>query len=138
LLPADLDGPNPPPGTVFGSGGATNVPPEILMGVDPPGVTGPDAVIHMYQMHPDFATPGNSTFTGPADFPIADYNPVPFFDTVPQPDPGAGIEALGWILYRLPYRNYGTHESLGLYHDAKDETGRVVPRWYEVRDPYGV
>ena len=60
----------------------------------PPGVAGPQAVIHMYKMHPDFETPANSTFTGPVDFPIADYNAVPFFDPVPQPDPGAGIEAL--------------------------------------------
>ncbi len=91
----------------------------------------------MYKMHPDFETPANSTFTGPVDFPIAPYNAVPFFDPVPQPDPGAGIESLGWILYRLPYRNFGTHESIVLYHDAKDEAGRVLPRWYEFRDPYG-
>ena len=25
-----------------------------------------------------------------------------------------------------------------LYHDAKDEAGRILPRWYEFRDPYGV
>jgi len=138
LLPADLDGPNPPPGTVLGeNNAATNVPPEILMGVDPPGVSGPNAVVHMYQMHPDFLTPANTTFTGPVDFPIADYNPVAFFDAVPQPPPGAAIEALGWILYRLPYRNYGTYEAIGLYHDAKDESDRIVPRWYEMRDPYG-
>ena len=138
LLPADLDGPNPPPGTVFNADGTAAASPEqILLGVDPPGVAGPEAVIHMYKMHPDFETPANSTFTGPVDFPIAPYNPVPFFDPVPQPDPGAGIESLGWILYRLPYRNFGTHESIALYHDAKDESGRVLPRWYEFRDPYG-
>ena len=138
LLPADLDGPNPPPGTILNPDGTASAAPEqILLGVDPQGVAGPEAVIHMYKMHPDFATPANSTFTGPVDFPIADYNPVPFFEPVPQPDPGAGIEALGWILYRLPYRNFGTHESIVLYHDAKDESGRVLPRWYEFRDPYG-
>ena len=60
---------------------------------------------------------------------------MPFFDPVPQPEPGAGIEALGWILYRLPYRNFGTHESLVVYHDAKDEAGRVLPRWYEFAIP---
>jgi hypothetical protein len=138
LLPADLDGPNPPPGTVLNPDGtAVSAPEQILLGVDPPGLAGPDAVIHMYKMHPDFETPANSTFTGPVDFPIAPYNQVPFFDPVPQPPPGSGIESLGWILYRLPYRNFGTHESLMLYHDAKDEAGRVLPRWYEFRDPYG-
>ena len=139
LLPADLDGPNPPPGTVLNPDGTASFAPEqIFLGVDPAGVAGPEAVMHMYKMHPDFANPANSTFTGPFDFPIADYNPVPFFDGVPQPSPGAAIEALGWILYRLPYRNFGTHESLVVYHDVKDEAGRVIPRWYEVRDPYGV
>ena len=138
LLPADLDGPNLPPGTASGPGGFTNVPPQILMGVDPPNVVGPDAVIHQYQLHCDFQTPANTTFTGPVDLPIAPYNPVGFFQPVDQPPPGAGIESLGWILYRLPYRNFGTHESIGLYHDAVAEDGRIVPRWYQVRDPYGV
>ncbi|MFY9551914.1 MAG: carboxypeptidase regulatory-like domain-containing protein, partial [Thermoanaerobaculia bacterium] len=138
LLPADLDGPNPPPGTVLNpDGSASFAPEEIFMGVDPANVVGPDAVIHMYKMHPDFATPANSTLTGPVDFPIAPYNQVQFFSPVPQPPPGAGIEALGWILYRLPYRNFGTHESLVLYHDVNDEVGRFLPRWYEFRDPYG-
>jgi hypothetical protein len=137
LLPADLDGPNLPPGTVSTPEGFTNVPPQILMGVDPPNAAGPDAVIHEYQLHCDFQSPGNSTFTGPADLVIAPYNPVGFFQPVGQPPPGGGIEALGWILYRLPYRNYGTHESIGIYHDADDGTGRIVPRWYEIRDPYG-
>ena len=137
LLPADLDGPNPPPGTVSTPDGFANVPPQILMGVDPPGAVGPDAVIHAYQLHCDFQAPGNSTFTGPADLPIAPYNQVGFFQSVGQPPPGAGIESLGWILYRLPYRNFGTHESIGIYHDAVAEDGRIVPRWYEVRDPYG-
>jgi hypothetical protein len=137
LLPAYIDGPNPPPGTVLNPDGtAAESPEEILMGVDPQGVAGPNAVIHMYKMHPDFTTPANSTFTGPVDFPVADYNPVSFFQGVPEPG-GGSVEALGWILYRLPYRNFGTHESLVLYHDANDESDRVVPRWYEFRDPYG-
>src|SRR5262245_29175706 len=137
LLPAYVDGPNPPPGTVLNPDGtAVESPEEILMGVDPQGVAGPNAVIHMYKMHPDFTTPANSTFSGPVDFPIADYNPVSFFQGVPEPG-GGSVEALGWILYRLPYRNFGTHESLVLYHDANDEEQRVLPRWYEFRDPYG-
>jgi hypothetical protein len=129
LLPADLDGPNPPPG-------GSSVPPEVLMGVGTPDTDGsPDSVIHMYFMHPDFATPSNSTFTGPTDLPISPFNYVPFFYGVPEPVGAA--EALGWVLYRLPYRNYGTHESLVLHHDVLDDANRVVPRWYEIRDPYG-
>jgi hypothetical protein len=129
LLPADLDGPNPPPG-------GPSLPPEILMGVGTPDTDGsPSTVIHVYQMHPDFTTPANSTFTGPTDLPISPFNYVPFFYGVPEPNGSA--EALGWVLYRLPYRNYGTHEALVLHHDVLDDVGRVSPRWYEIRDPYG-
>jgi len=140
LLPAYLDGPIPPPGTVFDQNGmVTSAPPELLMGVGSPGTDGsPATVIHVYQFHPDFAAPAKSTFTGPSDLPIADFNAVPFFSGVPQPPPGQAIEALGWVLYRLPYRNYGTHESVVMYHDVMDAAGRVLPRWYEIRDPYGV
>ena len=113
LLPADLDGFNAPPG---GPGSA----PEILMGVGTPDTdNSPETVIHMYLMHPDFANPANSTFTGPTDLPVAPFNYVPFFYGVPEPDGSA--EALGWVLYRLPYRNYGTHETLVLHHDVLDD-----------------
>ena len=82
------------------------------MGVGTPDTDGsPDTVIHMYKMHPDFATPANSTFTGPVDLPVAPFNYVPFFYGVAA-EPEGAAEALGWVLYRLPYRNYGTHESL--------------------------
>ena len=38
LLPADLDGPNPPPGTILNPDGtATSAPEEIFLGVDPAG-----------------------------------------------------------------------------------------------------
>ena len=79
-----------------------------------PGIDGsPETVIHMYYMHPDFATPANSTFTGPIGSSRAAFNYVPFFYGRRAAD-RAPPEALGWVLYRLPYRNYGTHESLGL------------------------
>ena len=129
LLPADLDGTNPPPG-------GDTIPPEILMGMGTPDTDGsPETVIHVYSMHPDFAAPESSTFTGPTDLPVAPFNYVPFFYGVEEPEGSA--EALGWVLYRLPYRNYGTHETLLLHHDVLEDGGRVVPRWYEIRDPYG-
>ena len=94
--------------------------------------------IHFYYFHPDFATPANSTFTGSGRRRRrSDYNPCRSSSTRPQPPPGVPLEANGWIQYRLPYRNFGDHESLVIEHDVFDDGGRVVPRWYEVRDPLG-
>ncbi|MGH9365010.1 MAG: carboxypeptidase regulatory-like domain-containing protein, partial [Thermoanaerobaculia bacterium] len=127
LLPAYLDGIITPPANA----------PEILMGIGGPDSDGsPTDVIHMYQFHPDFSNPGSSTFTGPTDLDVAAYTFVPQFSCAYQPD-GLCLEANGWVQYRLPYRNFGDHESLVLEHDVFNASGIVTPRWYEVRDPYG-
>ncbi|MBA3726849.1 MAG: PKD domain-containing protein, partial [Armatimonadetes bacterium] len=43
------------------------------------------------------------------------------------------------LMFRLAYRNFGTHESIVLNHMAVADavTGQMGPRWYEVRDPGG-
>ena len=40
-------------------------------------------------------------------------------------------------MYRLAYRNFGTHESLVVTHSVAVTPTRAAVRWYEVRDPKG-
>ena len=137
LLAANLDGLNLPGGSASSRPAGSPTAPEVLVSTGHPDRDGsPTPRLHFFYFHPDFATPANSTFTGPVDVDVDDYNPVfEFVDTVPQPPPGGGLEVNGWIQYRAVYRNFGDHESLIVEHDVRSDAGIVGPRWYEVRDP---
>jgi hypothetical protein len=39
------------------------------------------------------------------------------------------------MMYRLAYRNFGTHESLVVNHSVDIGTGQTGIRWYELRNP---
>ena len=128
MLPSDLDGPPPP-------AGAPNVFAQVDDGV-------PTDQLQLWRFHVDWTTPANSTFT------LASLLPVASFDgnlcaqaraCIPQPGTTAKLDALAdRLMYRLQYRNFGTHESLVVNHtvdvDGNDHAG---VRWYEIRDPNG-
>jgi hypothetical protein len=38
-------------------------------------------------------------------------------------------------MYRLAYRNFGTHESLVVTHTVNGSLGNAAIRWYEIRSP---
>jgi hypothetical protein len=38
-------------------------------------------------------------------------------------------------MFRMPYRNYATHESLVITHSVKTSTAASALRWYEIRTP---
>jgi len=120
LLPSDFDGSALPP---VGS-------PDFYLNF---GVNS----LNLWKFHVDFTTPANSTFTGPTSIPVAPFTPLcnGFFrgQCVPQPAPGAVLESLGdRFMYRLAYRNFGTHEALVTNHSIS--TG---VRWYELQNPNG-
>lgn len=60
---------------------------------------------------------------------------------IPQPDPTTGLDPLagGRPMFRLAYRNFGTHESLVFNQtvDAADVPNHGAPRWYELRKSGG-
>lgn len=132
MLPADLDGATPPPA------GAPNY--FMLMDDDAWGYS-PDQ-LQIWKFHVDWATTANSTFTLQTTLPTA------AFDTnlcgyarncIPQPGTTAKVDAISdRLMYRLAYRNFGTHESLVMNHSV-DVSGadHAGVRWYEVRDPGG-
>ena len=133
LLPADLYGLVPP-----GAGGNAT-PPNVLIGIGHPERDGsPTPRLHIYYFHPDFGNPAASTFAGPVDIEVADFDPaIEFVDSLPQPPPGGNLQVLGVPEYQLPYRNFGDHESIVVIHDVFTDGVHVGPRWYEIRDPFG-
>lgn len=129
MLPSDLEGPPPPPGT----------PNIFLRFVDGAEFGGTDR-LEMREFDVDFANPALSSFNALPDLLTApfDSNLCGFFFRVPCiPQPGTTqlLDVLrGEPMYRLQYRNFGTHESLVVNHDV-DINGADLAgiRWYELR-----
>jgi hypothetical protein len=124
-LPVSMEGKIPPP----------NGEPGIFMalGTD-------DASLDLWTFTADFATPANSKLTGPTSLPVAAFA-FPCAGQVrlrciPQPGTGSDlVESLGdRLMFRLAYRNFGTHESLVLNHSIVAGSTSGV-RWYEIRSP---
>jgi len=136
---ADWEGGPPPPA---GS-------PEYIFRVYDDGWDGGQDHLQIWEVDVDWSDPGQSSITGPDKlFPTPFETRVCFggglFDCIEQPDPGAPrITALeNIIMYRAPYRNFGTYESV-VFNHVSDVSGQVgeggdaAVRWYELRK-YGV
>lgn len=127
LLPADLDGATPPPA------GSSN----YFLNLDPNNQS-----LDIWQFHVDFITPSNSTFTGPANIPVAPFSPACGGGTnavcIPQPGTTQLVDSLGdRLMWRLAYRNFGDHDTLVVTHSVAGGSGNVGARWYEIRNPGG-
>jgi hypothetical protein len=143
LTPADIDGSTPPPP------GA----PGIFMrhrddeAHNPPGT--PNDFLEVWDFHVDWTTPANSTFSGPTNITITDFSSEMCgffaFSCFPQPGTNTKLDPLREvIMFRLQYRNYGTHQALAgnLVTDADGEGGgdpleRGGVRWFELRKTGG-
>lgn len=122
LLPADIDGTVPPPA------GSPNY--MINFGANS---------LNLYKFHADFNVPSHSTFTGPTVIGVASFSPLcgGGRNCVPQPGTTVGLDSLAdRLMYRLAYRNFGTHESLVVNHSVAVSGGGGV-RWYEIQNPSG-
>ena len=137
LIPADADGNTPPPA------GAPN--PFMRHRDDeahnPPGTAGQD-FLEIWEFHVDWATPANSTFTGPTNIAIAEIDSelcgFSSFNCFPQPS-GPTLDPLREVVMnRLQYRNFGTHQVLvsNLVTDV-DGTNHGGIRWFELRKTGG-
>lgn len=136
-LPSDLDGPLEPPA------GA----PNVFVEVDDDAWGWPSDRLTLWNFHVDWANPSASTF-GLAGQPnaVLDLTAAGFgFDAdlcgyssacIPQPG-GSKVDALSdRLMWRLAYRNFGTHEALVVNHTVDvDGTDRAGVRWYEIRNP---
>lgn len=117
LLPADLDGPTPPP---------TGAPGILMRPVD-----GPDTV-EIWEFHADFANPASSTFglaqtLAPTAFDIS-------AGGAPQPTDDELLEVISnRFMHRLAYRNLGGVELMVAQHVVDvDNTNHGGIRWYEL------
>ncbi len=119
LLPSDLDGTTAP---------ATGSPNFLLN-------FGSNS-LNLWKFHVDFATPANSTLTGPTNIPVAAFSPACGGGAcIPQLGTSQLLDSLGdRLMYRLAYRNFGDHESLVVNHSVTAGSS-VGARWYELRSP---
>ncbi len=121
LLPSDLDSTTAPPA------GSPNY--MLYFGTNN---------LNLFKFHVDFTTPSNSTFTGPTVINVAAFTPLCSGGTcVAQPGTTQQLDSLAdRLMYRLAYRNFGTHESLVTSHAVTVSGGGGV-RWYEIQNPSG-
>lgn len=131
MLPSDWDGPTAPPA------GAPNVFAEI--DDDTWGYTGGQDQIWLWKFQTTWGSSPTATFTSLATLPTSP------FDTnlcnyaracIPQPGTASKLDALSdRAMFRLAYRNFGTHQSMVLNHTV-DTNGadRAGIRWYELRN----
>jgi hypothetical protein len=121
LLPSDVDGTTAPPA------GSPNY--MAYFGTNN---------LNLFKFHVDFTTPSNSTFTGATVINVAAFSPLCGGGTcVPQPSVTQQLDSLAdRLMYRLAYRNFGSHESLVVNHSVVAGSGGGV-RWYEIQNPGG-
>ena len=157
LLPADVDGLTLP------AAGAPNVFAYFTATEFADAQDG----LRLFNFHADFATPGNSTFTERPESPVlvASFDPTMnessdggspdcssglrwnFEDDIPQPDASGladcrRLDSLSdRLMFRLQYRNFGTHESLVTTHSvdvnfsalSSSSGHKAGVRYYELR-----
>ncbi len=122
VLPSDVDGGMAPPA------GSPNY--MVFFGSNS---------LNLFKFHVDFATPANSTFTGPTVIPVAAFSALcgGGGSCVPQPGTTQKLDSLAdRLMYRLAYRNFGDHESLVVNHSVAVNSNSGV-RWYELQNPNG-
>jgi ASPM-SPD-2-Hydin domain-containing protein/HYDIN/CFA65/VesB family protein len=119
LLPADMDG------TLAPTAGE----PGFFM------TYSTNSAMQLWKFHVDFATPANSTFTGPTNIPVASFTELCNGGTcVPQSGTTNRLDSLAdRLMYRLAWRRFPDgHQALVVTHSIS--TGI---RWYEFRNPNG-
>lgn len=90
--------------------------------------------LNLWKFHVDFATPANSTFSGPTTLAVASFTPLcnGGINCVAQPGTTQRLDSLAdRLMYRLAWRKFADgHESIVVNHSIS--TGI---RWYEIRNP---
>jgi len=139
LLPADIDGVNPP---------ATGTP-ELFASIENPKSGTTSKSINLWQFHVDWTTPTNSRFTGPTPLTVPTYTPGCYntankLNTYCVPEPSSSstgnyIDSLGDRLeHRFAYRRFlgsTPRDSYLITHTVQTGTGsrsQTGVRWYEL------
>jgi hypothetical protein len=127
LLPSDLDGTTAPPAGE----------PDFYLNFG-------TNTLNLFKFHVDFTTPANSTFTGPTAIAVAAFTAACSGGgtCIPQPSTSNKLDSLAdRLMYRLAYRNFGTHESLVVNQSVtvsgNKHSSVTGVRWYELQNPNG-
>ncbi len=132
VLPSDCDGTFPPYGT-----------PNYFwaIGDDAWAAYSYDRLL-VWEFHVDWATPSNSTWTGPTAIATAAFDAT--FNAfgageITQPGTTQVLDCIPWVLmFRPQFRNFGTYYSLVCNHSVDvDATNHAGVRWYELRKTTG-
>jgi len=142
-LPANADGPIPPP-----SGE-----PGYFMQFDYSQCGPTYDQLDLWTLHVDFTTPANSKLTGPTVLTVASFTPTCWANDqtggtgnpncLPQPGSTVTLDGLDdRLMFRFNYRNFGAYESLLVNHSVVGGSGKGGTtntgsgiRWYEIRSP---
>jgi hypothetical protein len=127
LLPAELDGPPPPPGT-----------PNYFVELEPDEWGFPQDQLGLFAFHVDWVNPANTTVTRLGALPTAPFDPNLCNygrSCIPQKNSPDGLDAISdRLMYRLQYRNFGTHQTMVTNHTVDVGNDLAGVRWYEIRD----
>ncbi|MDT8394154.1 MAG: T9SS type A sorting domain-containing protein [Bacteroidales bacterium] len=120
MLPADFDGTPPPAGA-----------PCYFIHMR----TFTDHKMEIYEFDVDWNNTSNSSFSLATVLTPAAYSTN--VGGIPQPNTSTMLDDLAvMLMYRLQYRNFGTHESMVVNHTVSS-AGKAAPRWYELRKTTG-
>lgn len=124
VLPATIDGTTSPP-----SGE-----PEWFVGISPSQAS----ALAYWQFNVDWATPSNTTLTGPTNLAVNSFSEACRGGTcIPQSGTKRKLDSLAdRLMWRLAYRNFGDHEAMVVSHAVTAGTS-VGMRWYELRPSSG-
>ena len=118
LLPADCDGSLPPAGTPnYFTNMATNA-------------------LNIWEVSVDWDNTNNSTATLTKTLSTAAFSYSNI--SIGQPGTSQKLDELSSrLMYRLQFRNFGTHQSMVTNHTVNAGSGRAGVRWYELRRTTG-
>jgi len=130
MLPSDFDGAAPPTGT-----------PNYFAYFNDDAWGYSNDHLRVWEFTVDWTTPANSSFTETMNLQTA------AFDNeictayrgrcIPQSGTTRQLESLSdRLMFRLQYRNFGTHEVMLTNHTVDAGSGIAGIRWYEIRDSH--
>jgi len=100
--------------------------------------------LNVWKFHVDWATPANTTLTGPTNIPVAAFSTACGGGAcVKQSGTTQQLDSLGdRLMYRLAYRNFGAYAAMVVNHSVKTGNNKKNQasgvRWYELRVNGGV
>jgi uncharacterized repeat protein (TIGR01451 family) len=127
MLPAALDGPPPPPGT-----------PNYFAEFDDDAWNYSPDQIQIWNFSVTWGATPTASFTRIAQLATASFDSdmcAGSRNCIPQPGTNVGLDAIAdRLMYRLQYRNFGTHQTLMANHTVDVGGDHAGIRWYELRN----